>query len=288
MNIANTRLLNRDSRHTSRRGFSLVELLVLIAILAILAGLLLPALAKAKARAQGVACLTNHKQLMLAWIMYADDHASQLVANHAGPANKGPEPGVTNWVAGWLDWTTGPDNIDLKFLTDQKYCLLAPYLGKSAQVFKCPGDSSLSPSQHQAGWNSRVRSVSMNACAGEGVEKTQLVGLPRIYRKITDLNQPGPSMIWVTLDEHPDSIDDGCFLVNVQRADWPSLPAGFHTGACGFGFGDGHAEIKRWSDLSSRAQLIRFEDYPQVSGIFTGAASDHTWLKERTCDSTGK
>jgi prepilin-type N-terminal cleavage/methylation domain-containing protein/prepilin-type processing-associated H-X9-DG protein len=288
MNIIVSDLVKRDASPAPRHGFSLVELLVLIAILAILAGLLLPALAKAKARAQGIACLNNHKQLMLAWMMYADDHAGQLVANHAGPKNKGPEPGVTNWVAGWLDWTTSPDNINQEFLTDPKFCLLAPYLGKAAQVFKCPADSYLSPRQHQAGWNSRVRSVSMNACVGEGIEKAQTVALPRIYRKLTNLNRPGPAMLWITLDEHPDSIDDACFLVNVQRADWPSLPAGFHTGACGFGFADGHAEIKRWSDLSSRAQQIRFEDYLEASGIFSGAANDHAWLKERTCDSTGK
>src|SRR5262245_34930619 len=118
----------------SNSGFTLIELLVVIAIIAILAGMLLPALSKAKTKAQGISCMNNLKQLHLGWFMYAQDNNDRLVVNGTGSDTPG-------WVAGWLDFTSAPDNTNTLKLTDPKFSLIAPYL-QSVGIFKCPADQS--------------------------------------------------------------------------------------------------------------------------------------------------
>ena len=233
-----------------RRGFTLIELLVVIAIIAILAAMLLPALGKAKTKAQGIKCLSNTKQLTLGWLMYPSDNDSKLMLN----------PG---WVAGSMLWTANPDNIDTSKLTDPNQSLMANYV-RSAGVYKCPGDTYDAPN------GERVRSVSMNgALGGKAPTATYPNSLGRIYYgsgspapfnsgalKEKDLYTPGPANIYVILDEQADSMSavngDATYAFDVglppSSEYWRDLPASYHNGAGSFSFADGHSEIHKWSN----------------------------------------
>ena len=230
-------------------AFTLIELLVVIAIIAILAALLLPALAKAKAKAQAVTCMNNNKQLGLAWQMYAGDCADNLAINSDKSADWN---GGHSWVSGWLDWTTARDNTNTLRLIDDRFSSMGPYVGKAAKVFWCPTDIYLSTDQRSAGWPNRCRSVAMNAAIGPGDKTPDFPWLSFVARKMSDLNVPGPSDSWLFTDEHPDSIDDAILYSNPGSTNgigmFTELPSSDHAGACGMAFADGHAEIHRWRD----------------------------------------
>jgi len=234
---------------TKSSGFTLIELLVVIAIIAILASLLLPALAKAKTKAQGIMCMNNSKQLMLAWQMYTLDNNDRLVESyHGGMAQGGAagNQGKFPWVSGWLDWTTSADNTNTLFLTSDKYAKLGKYTGGSAKMFKCPADKYIAPAQIKKGWAERVRSLSGNIGVGEGNAE----GGPwdPIYKHIKNSGAfvyPGPAETWVFLDEHPSSMNDAGFF-NPHATSIIDLPASYHNSAGGFAFADGHSEIHKW------------------------------------------
>jgi prepilin-type N-terminal cleavage/methylation domain-containing protein/prepilin-type processing-associated H-X9-DG protein len=243
-------------RRQRRGGFTLIELLVVIAIIAILAAMLLPALGKAKVRAQGISCMNNSKQLMLANHMYQADNADNFpMAFHGGyvpTANDSNKP----WVTGWLDWGTSPDNTNLVYLADPRYAVLAGYFGSSKNIYKCPADTYASPAQRARGWGSRARSVSGNIYIGKGNGWASGPGYSAggpnnltIYKgaaKAAQLTIPGAAQTWVYMDEHPDSINDaGAFPPN-SATNIPDAPGTYHNGAAGFAFADGHSEIHKW------------------------------------------
>jgi prepilin-type N-terminal cleavage/methylation domain-containing protein/prepilin-type processing-associated H-X9-DG protein len=249
-----------------KEGFTLIELLVVIAIIAILAAMLLPALAKAKAKTQGVYCMNNCKQLMIGWLTYTHDNNDHIMyALHGGGAQGGAGftlPSgqlVHGWVEGWLDWTTREDNTNTAYLQQDRYALIATYMGHSAAVFKCPADVYLSISQRQLGWTARCRSLSGNIYLGDG-NLTQGPDNLNFYTqcvKVSQLTTPGPVDTWAFVDEHPDSINDAGFFPPQHSNLMTDTPATYHNRACGFAFCDGHAAINRWTGCLSAGRALQ-------------------------------
>ncbi|MGA2554932.1 MAG: prepilin-type N-terminal cleavage/methylation domain-containing protein [Verrucomicrobiota bacterium] len=248
-----------------RGGFTLVELLVVVAIIGILAALLLTALAASKAKARGLFCQNNNKQLVTGWLMYADDHSQRLAYNLAGAAARAN----INWAAGSLDWELTPDNTNLADLTE---AALGSYVVKSSAIYRCPSDSVLSALQRAAGWSSRVRSYSMNASVGDAGEISRYgvnTNNPDYVQFFRLTSMPAPARIFVFLDEHPDSISDGYFVNRAYYPEWSRLPAAWHNGGNNFSFADGHLESYHWKCRSTMPPPL-----PDAAGLPVDVADD--------------
>jgi prepilin-type N-terminal cleavage/methylation domain-containing protein len=284
-----SKILQKHGSNRLKKGlaFTLIELLVVIAIIAILAAMLLPALAKAKAKACGISCMSNLKQLQLAWTLYTTDNNDGVMTNAGAFALSSG-----SWVTGWLDWNAGSPfgaNTNVQYILDGA---IGPYVAKNLGVFKCCAD--IQPSLR----GTRVRSVSMNGFVGDYPTPTNPNGIVhdnygngqfRTFRKMADFNRPGPSSTWVILDEHPDSINDGLFGVEMPpaatwvagtgTAAWDDVPGSQHAGACGLSFADGHTEIKKWLDKNTIGPVKKTTTGPGFGLI---SQRDHLWLNQRT------
>ena len=260
----------------------MIELLVVVAIISILAAMLLPALAKSKSKAQGIRCFSNTRQLILGWLLYADDHDGKLCPNLTNSIN--------SWVSGILDFENiRTDNTNVQHLVDPKYAKLAPYINVAGS-FKCPADRSVV--SYGGRRLPRVRSFSMNHAVGamEGPGRLPFGSGRMVYRKATEMLNPPPSQLWVLIDEHPDSIDDGRFIVDCESegasARLVSFPASTHNGSSSIAFADGHSEVHRWLDDTTKYPLkyCGCLSHYASDALYTEAPNsrDIAWLQQRT------
>ena len=251
-------------------GFTLIELLVVIAIIAILAGLLLPALAKAKTKAHAIGCVSNQKQLQVCWQMYTMDFDDKLVLNASG-MNR------SSWVAGWLQNAQDATNVNL---------IKAP-IGKlwnynqSLGIYKCPADPSTVRIMGKI--YPRTRSISMNGNMNGDVNWSSGPNMRAQfwwYKKLGEITNPSGQFVFI--DERKETIDDGYLLVFLgttlgnQPTQWGNLPAIYHNEAAGLSFADGHAEIRKWQDAATKKQ--------GVGGVRL-APRDVPWIQKRASKS---
>ena len=270
-------------------AFTLVELLVVIAIIAILAALILPALNRAKAKAVGIACMNNMRQLTLAWLQYAYDN-SDRIAYASGVQGSPVDPFV--WVTGLIDSNpANPSNWDPS--VDLMKSPLWLYCGTSTAIWKCPADRStivpaFGPLQGQT--VPRVRSMSISIWQGGwGGALNAYPGVMtppwRLYLKLTDMFAPGPTSTLLFWDERSDAINWGNYYVdmtgfpdqpNTVQFNW-DWPGSYHNGAAGLSFGDGHSEIHRWLDSRTTPPLSDVKSGPDPSPY----NQDIIWLQNR-------
>ena len=272
-------------------AFTLLELLVVVAIIATLAALLLPTLGAAKLKAQAVGCLNNSRQLTLAWHLYSTDYNDRVANNYGVDQTVAAidTRKLDNWVNNVMTWGAGASvadrsNTNLDWVVNG---VLGRYTAGTVGTYKCPADTRLSEAQIRAGFRQRNRSFSMNSLFGlasnpsaSNAAQSQDVARYRKFLKQTQV--PQPAKTWLLIDEQPDSIDDGSFSEDPFVDHWQDLPGCSHAGACGFGFADGHSEMKRWASATSSYARVLFSDEESRLPFDAAGRADFGWYLERT------
>jgi prepilin-type N-terminal cleavage/methylation domain-containing protein/prepilin-type processing-associated H-X9-DG protein len=276
------------------QGFTLTELLVVIAIVGILAGLMLPGLARARAKAQRLQCFNNQKQLSLTWSLYALDHGDRLVAN--GYETLESRVGTRLWVSGDCHFYS-PPYTNVEYLVDSRYAAFGDYLTSPA-IYRCPADKSLFnrlvsvqqatvdlsvPDPKHEALHPQVRSYSMNAFFGWLPELGSLSADYRTFNKDGDLAAGSPADLWIFQDVHPASICYPAFVVYMPGTavdGFYHYPSSLHQGGGVLAFADGHVEAHRWTDRRTAkrvppgAILSHWDQSPRNADV--------AWLRERS------
>lgn len=289
----------------SKRGFTLIELLVVISIIAILAAMLMPVLSRARQKAQGSQCLSNGKQMMLAMTIYGSENNDFFPPN---PDDGNTDPGY-NWCSGAAGIGQSQE-FDPDVIANPSLSLLIQYLGGNINLFRCPAD--IRQGLYQ-GTNTALighivpaaRTFSMSQSVGtvdpcyDEMERGESpsndhCGVPNLpvngpwlngqrtnirnnpwatYGKFSQVLSPGPSMLWVLVDENPAGLNDAAFAFQMMQPSWLDAPGSYHNGACGFAFADGHSEIHKWLNI------------PQPAA--DANQSDWSWMAQRTSVNVG-
>ncbi len=284
----------------------MLELLVVIAMIAILAGLLLPVLSRAKNKAQGIYCLNNGKQMMVAMMQYAGENSDFFPPN---PDDGNAIPGY-NWCSGQAG-KGGSAEFNSDLLVDPSRSLLAPYLGGNATIFHCPGDKRFGQYQgsnpsYIGSTVSAARTFSMNQAVGTidagfdtsptggnthpthsgkpvlpvngpwlNNKETHRRDSPWItYAKVSTIRAPGPSMLWVLVDEDVGGLNDAAFAFGMESPQWFDAPGVYHNSGCGFAFADGHSENHHWQSGTKRGHSFHITDPKD--------RQDWLWMRVRT------
>lgn len=261
-------------RAGERHAFTLIELLVVIAIIAILAGMLLPALARAKGKATGIHCMNSQKQVAMGWHMYAQDNNDVTL----GPLAANRTPG---WCDGAYDQVpAGITNATLYNSPTYKYV-------GSENAFRCAADKS------KLMWNGkllpRVISFAMNAFVGPGGGWTARAPKYRQVLRLSDFTGLGPGHVFTLIDEHENSINDAHYFSFDSYDNWTpttvwlDAPSGRHGNASGLAFGDGHSEIRKWLTAGLSTSLRNSDGstprpYPNLPFIGPAALPDYQWI----------
>ena len=269
-------------------GFVAIELMAILVILFFLAGIALPMIGNAKSKSASLLCLNNHKQVALAWQLYAQDNEGESANNYTIQSTQLAiqSNAFDNWANNIMTWSTG-GGIPETSVTNELWVTkgtLHPFTDGDIDLYRCPSDRYLSPAQRQRGYTKRVRTMSMNGLVGRSEKNAPDTGRSwgfggeyRQWLKARDI--VNPAMTWLTIDEHPDSINDCFFINSLGSSVWGDIPATLHDRSSSFSFADGHAESRKWR--SSRIRYPVTFRYPNVRAFDAEGRKDYAWYTER-------